>query len=172
MIILGLGLIAVELFVIPGFGVAGVAGAGCVLVGIVGTFVSDSLATEAGQSDLVHGLVATFTALATAGVAAWLLFRHLETIPLFGRFILRTEIGAASGPGNASVGLLESIGPSPTPLEAGDIGVAETDLRPAGRANFDGRPVDVKSVSDYIDRGRRVRVVSVGRFAIEVEEAQ
>jgi hypothetical protein len=32
--------------------------------------------------------------------------------------------------------------------------------------------VDVKSVGDYIDRGTRVRVVSVGRFAIEVEEAE
>ncbi|MHC5006852.1 MAG: NfeD family protein, partial [Planctomycetota bacterium] len=69
-------------------------------------------------------------------------------------------------------GLLEALGSGERPLETGSIGVAETDLRPAGRADFEGRLVDVKSVGDYIDRGTRVRVVSVGRFAIEVEEAE
>ncbi len=57
-------------------------------------------------------------------------------------------------------------------MEPGDVGVAATDLRPAGRASFEGRPVDVKSVSTYIERGSPVRVVSVDRFVIEVEETQ
>ncbi|MHC4219561.1 MAG: NfeD family protein [Planctomycetota bacterium] len=170
LIILGLGLIAVELFVIPGFGVAGIAGAACLLVGLVGTFISDDLSTPAGQSDLVTGVAATFTSLLAAGIAAWLLFRQIETLPLLGRFILKAEVSEAGGEGP---GMLEAIGgTAERPLEAGSTGVAETDLRPAGRANFDGRLVDVKSIGDYIDRGTRVRVVTVGRFAIEVEEAE
>ena len=56
-------------------------------------------------------------------------------------------------------------------MQAGDQGVAETDLRPSGRASFSGRMVDVISVSGYIAAGRPVRVMSVGRFAIEVEDA-
>ena len=64
------------------------------------------------------------------------------------------------------------MGPARPPLEADDIGIAETDLRPTGRADFDGRLVDVKSVSTYIERGTRLRVVSVGRFVIEVEDAR
>jgi membrane-bound serine protease (ClpP class) len=173
LIVVGLALIALELFIVPGFGVAGVGGAGCVLVGLVGTFVSDDLSTPAGQSDLIAGVTATFTALLAAGIAAWLLFRQIETLPLLGRFILKAEVGeaqhAAAGDG---MGLLEAIGSGERPLETGSVGVAETDLRPAGRADFEGRLVDVKSVGDYIDRGTRVRVVSVGRFAIEVEEAE
>ncbi len=171
LIVVGLGLVAVELFIIPGFGVPGVAGAGCVLVGLVGTFVSDDLSTPAGQSDLIQGLAATFTALLAAGIGGWLLFRQLEALPLLGRFILRTEVGASAGP-TAGTGLLEAMGAAQHVLGAGDVGFAETDLRPSGRANFDGRLVDVQSVGDYIERGTRVRVVAVGRFAIEVEAAE
>ncbi len=171
LIAVGLGLIGVELFVIPGFGFAGVGGAACVLVGLIGTFVSEDLSTPAGQSDLLQGLAATFTALFAAGVAAWLLFRQMETLPVLGRFILKTELTPAE-PGMPSAGLLESIGPARLPLQAGDLGIAETDLRPSGRADFDGRLVDVKSIGAYIDRGARLRVVTVGPFGIEVEDAR
>ena len=58
------------------------------------------------------------------------------------------------------------------PLQAGDLGIAETDLRPSGRADFNGRLVDVKSVGAYIERGTRLRVASVGPFGIEVEDAR
>ena len=169
---LGLALIGVELFIIPGFGLAGVGGAACVLVGLIGTFVSDDLGTPAGQSDLLKGLAAVFTALFAAGVASWFLFRQLESLPLLGRFVLKTELGAPDGSATAGSGLLESMGHARPPLEADDIGIAETDLRPTGRADFDGRLVDVKSVSTYIERGTRLRVVSVGRFVIEVEDAR
>jgi membrane-bound ClpP family serine protease len=172
LIVVGLGLISVELFIVPGFGVAGIGGAACLLVGLVGTFVSDDLNTPAGQSDLVAGITATFTALLAAGIGSWLLFRQLETLPVLGRFILKTEVGQPAGAAVGGPGLLEAIGSGERPLETGSIGVAETDLRPAGRADFDGRLVDVKSVGGYIDRGTRVRVVSVGRFVIEVEEAE
>lgn len=168
----GILLIGVELFILPGFGVAGIAGAASLLVGLVGSFVSDDLRTPAGQSDLLTGLAATLTALGAAGVAFWLLFRQMEHVPLFGRFVLHAEVGQTPAGDETGGGLLEAMGATQRPMEAGQIGVAETDLRPAGRANFDGRLVDVKSVGEYIERGTRVRVVSVGRFAIEVEEAQ
>ena len=54
---------------------------------------------------------------------------------------------------------------------AGDTGVASTDLRPAGRGEFGGKLFDVKSVGSFIDAGSPIRVVSAGRFVIEVEEA-
>jgi membrane-bound serine protease (ClpP class) len=168
----GLALIAVELFIIPGFGVAGIGGAACLLVGLVGTFVSADMGTPEGQSELVAGITATVTALLAAGIGCWLIFRQIENLPVLGRFILKAEVSEAQSGTGGGAGLLESIGGSERPLETGFVGVAETDLRPAGRANFEGRLVDVKSVGAYIDRGTRVRVVSVGRFAIEVEDAE
>ncbi len=172
LIMLGLLLVAAELFVIPGFGVAGILGALCLLVGLVGTFVSGDLRTPTGQSELVVGLVATLTSLFAAGVVLWLVAKQMETLPVLGRFVLKTELGAADRGEGAGLGLLEAMGQARRALEPGDLGVAATDLRPAGRASFQGRPVDVKSVSTYIERGSPVRVVSVGRFVIEVEETE
>ena len=172
LIMLGLLLVAAELFVIPGFGVAGILGALCLLVGLVGTFVSGDLRTPTGQSELVVGLVATLTSLFAAGVVLWLVTKQMETLPILGKLVLKTELGAADRGEGAGLGLLEAMGQARRALEPGDLGVAATDLRPAGRASFQGRPVDVKSVSTYIERGTPVRVVSVGRFVIEVEETE
>ena len=172
LIMLGLLLVAAELFVIPGFGVAGISGALCLLVGLVGTFVSGDLRTPTGQSELVVGLVATLTSLFAAGVVLWLVTKQMETLPILGKLVLKTELGAADRGEGAGLGLLEAMGQARRALELGDLGVAATDLRPAGRARFEGRPVDVKSVRTYIERGTPVRVVSVGRFVIEVEETE
>ncbi len=172
LIMLGLLLVAAELFVIPGFGVAGISGAVCLLVGLVGTFVSGDLRTPTGQSELVVGLTATLTSLFAAGIVVWLVARQMESIPVLGKLVLKTELGAADRAEGAGLGLLEAMGHGHRALEPGDVGVAATDLRPAGRASFEGRPVDVKSVSTYIERGSPVRVVSVDRFVIEVEETQ
>ncbi len=172
LIMLGLLLVAAELFVIPGFGVAGILGAVCLLVGLVGTFVTGDLSSPTGQSELVVGLAATLTSLFTAGIVVWLVARQLESIPVLGKLVLKTELGARDSAQGAGLGLLEAMGHGRRALEPGDVGVAATDLRPAGRASFEGRPVDVKSVSTYIERGTPVRVVSVDRFVIEVEETQ
>jgi membrane-bound ClpP family serine protease len=50
--------------------------------------------------------------------------------------------------------------------------VAATDLRPSGRGQFTGRLVDVSSNGEWIERGSPIRIVSVGRFEIEVEVAR
>ena len=171
LIIAGLGLFALELFVVPGFGLAGVAGAGCVLVGLVGTFITADIRSPAGQRELLQGLGVTCTAVFAAGVVCWLLFRQIDTIPVLGQFILKSQLASSDDEPAAQSGLLDALRGSQRPLEPGDKGMVQTDLRPAGRANFGGRPVEVTSVTGYIDKGAPVRVVSVGRFVIEVEKA-
>jgi membrane-bound serine protease (ClpP class) len=172
LILVGVLLILVELFVLPGVGAPGIVGVVCLLAGLVGTFMSDDLSSPQGQSELWTGLIGTMTALFGAGVAMWLISRHLHSIPVINRLILKTELGADSGAGGAGLGLLEAMGAPQRALAPGDVGTAVTDLRPAGRADFAGKIADVKSVGSFVERGRSVRVVSVGRFAIEVEDAE
>lgn len=177
----GLLLVLAELFLIPGTGLAGVGGAVCLLVGLVGTFISGDVSSPQGQNQLWTGVAATFTAVFVSGVAMWFISRQLHSFPIINRLILHTELkdpdadamAVAGTAGGASVGLLEAMGPrreSQRALQQGDLGVAETDLRPAGRAMFNGRMIDVKSVGNYIAKGTPVRILSVGRFVIEVEE--
>ena len=179
-IILGLAFIGVELFVLPGMGITGLLGVALLLCGFVGTFLTDSLQTPQGRDDLMTGLAGTLAGIFAAGVGMWLISRHIRSLPMFERLILRTELqggepfGGPAGSGEAPerrTGLLESIAAPQRALSPGDLGTAITDMRPAGRAEFHGRIVDVQSAGSFIDRGRPVRVVTVGRFMIEVEEA-
>jgi membrane-bound serine protease (ClpP class) len=172
LVVIGAGIVLVlmELFIIPGFGVAGVAGIGCLLVGIVGTFISGDLRTPQGQEELWTGLGMTFTAIFLAGVSVWFLSRYFESLPLLNRFVLQSDGRSGAAP-SRSTGLLAAMGATSGALNLGDVGLAETDLRPIGRASFAGRLVDVQATGSYISRGAPVRVVSVGRFVIEVEEA-
>ena len=172
----GLALIAAEIFVIPGFGIAGLGGVACLLVGLVGTFISADLDTTAGRNELWTGLGATLTAMFAAGILIWLISKNVRVMPLLNGVVLKAQVDGSrpeGGPGDAGAGgLLEAMRTGEAGLAPGDLGVAETDLRPAGRADFGGRLVDVKSIGSYIDQGTPIRVVSVGRFVIEVEETK
>jgi membrane-bound serine protease (ClpP class) len=170
LIVLGLLLVGMEVFVIPGFGVAGVAGAICLLAGLVGTFVTGDLRTPQGQDELFTGIISTLTALFAGGVGIWLVSRQLKTVPFFNRLVLNTELAKSERPAEQKVGLLEAMAGPQRALAVGDVGVAATDLRPAGRGRFDDRMVDVQSPGRYIEKGRPIRVLSVGRYVIEVEE--
>ena len=165
----GIVLVFAELFLFPGFGVAGVAGIACLLVGIVGTFISGDLRTPQGQGELWVGMGTTFTALFLAGVAVWFLSRYFDSLPLLNRFVLHTD--GRSTQEIAGGGLIAAMSAAGGALSPGDVGVAETDLRPSGRANFAGRMIDVQATGSYISRGAPVRVVAVGRLVIEVEDA-
>ncbi|MDY7107825.1 MAG: hypothetical protein SYC29_04230 [Planctomycetota bacterium] len=171
LIAIGLILVAAEFFIIPGFGVAGVAGAICLLVGLVGTFVSGDVTTAQGKDELFTGIVSTLAALFAAGVGIWFISRQLNSFPLLNRLILRAEVAGRGRTGEGSVGLLEAMAEPQRALQVGDLGTAETDLRPAGRGSFEGRMVDVQSPGMYIEKGSSIRVISVGRYVIEVEEA-
>ena len=168
----GLVLVVVELFILPGLGIAGVAGAICLLVGIVGTFVSADVSTVEGRDQMWTGFILTIISVFGAGVIIWLLSRTVHNVPLVNRLILHAELknGGAAGAGEP-MGLLQAMGASSPAIQMGALGVAETDLRPSGRALVNGRMLDVKSVGSYINKGTPVRVVSVGQFVIEVEEA-
>jgi membrane-bound serine protease (ClpP class) len=163
----GLLLIAVELFVLPGVGIAGVAGVVCLLIGLIGTFVSDDLNSIGAQNELWVGLITTLTSMFIAGVAIWFISRQIHSLPLFNQLILNTELKDET----PSTSLLEAMGAAPpAALSAGDLGIAETDLRPSGRAEIKGRLVDVQSTGGYIEKGTPIRVLNVGKYVVEVEE--
>jgi hypothetical protein len=171
LIALGLVLLAAELFVVPGLGVAGFAGAVCLLVGIVGTFITSDLGSFDGQDELGTGLLSTLTAIFAAGVGMWILSRHIHSFPVISRLMLKAELSSPSQPRSARVGMLEAMAAKPQRvLAVGDVGVAATDLRPSGRATFDERMVDVQTLGRFVPRGASVRVTTVDRYVIEVEE--
>ena len=59
--------------------------------------------------------------------------------------------------------------PTATPLQAGQTGTAITQLRPSGKADIDGKRVDVVTKGDFVPKGSTVRVAMVKGTRIVVE---
>jgi len=164
MILLGIILLALEVFVIPGFGIAGISGIVLVLAGIIFTFVPAEPASFPGVLPRLPGTwallrkaltIVTLSMLCSLLLSLWLR-RFLPSLPYFNRLILST-------PGQATVG--GPIAPDAVWPPLGAAGRAVTDLRPGGSAEFaDGaqtRVVSVVADSGFVPRGSTVVVRQV-----------
>lgn len=163
--VLGLGCLALEIFVIPGFGVFGVSGILLVLASLI--MASQTFTGLSLEYDLAHAgqTVATLGgALFAVIIASYLLSQHLHRVPLLRELVL-------TGPGHAPGE--PKLRPDLTAPEAELLnaeGTAATILRPAGKARIKGRLVDVVSEGAFIQEGARVMVVQVAKNRIVVRE--
>jgi len=141
LIIVGILLIIVEIFLIPGFGFAGVIG---LIMMIGGAFlVADTLA-----EGFIYLLI-------TLMVVALLIFIGVKTgkiKKLWGKISLKEKQDSNEG----------YVAPK---LEyssyLGKTGTALTLLRPAGSALIDGERVDVVTDGSFISKNSRIKVIAV-----------
>ncbi|HBV98129.1 MAG: hypothetical protein JL50_00520 [Peptococcaceae bacterium BICA1-7] len=140
-LLLGVIALVIEIFVLPGFGVAGLAG--IILVGW-GIFLMAVDVTQATMA-LVWALAAT-AVLIFAGVK---LFNKLN---LWKRLTLDTKQKNDQGYVAPREGLAAYVGKT---------GVALTPLRPSGTAEISGERLDVVTEGDFISPGAAVQVVRV-----------
>jgi membrane-bound serine protease (ClpP class) len=140
----GLVLLAVEAFVLPGFGVAGFLGILAVLASIVLSMVGRR---PTGTDIAVAGGVIAGS-LAVVLVVSWQLLRHLSADQQRQRGTLWATTSRAQG---------YVASPLRTDL-VGAEGVALTDLRPAGTARFGDERVDVVSEGPFVTAGTAVRI--------------
>jgi membrane-bound serine protease (ClpP class) len=139
----GLLLLGVEIFVLPGFGVAGILGIAVVLGGSALAWM------ELGP---VWGLLSGVISLGVAGVAFYLLPRTRA-----GKRLVLESSQAGSAP---DPHYRELVGRS---------GVAITPLRPSGTLDLAGARYDVVTDGSYVEAGTAVTVVSVEGVRIVVE---
>lgn len=149
---IGLALIAVEIFVLPGFGISGIAG----ITLTVGSLFLIMLNNDAfdfefvAMNDLLYALAAALGG--TLGGMILLLVggtRLPET--KFFKHVALTDTQ------NRSEGYV-SFQLSGTLL--GRQGTAETVLRPSGKVSIDGKMYDAYTRGDYIQKGQTVEVIS------------
>jgi len=160
----GLILILLEIFLIPGFGFAGIFGIALVLVSLVGamTRATPDGAWLPAWNELQLPVFKTGVALVGTGVGALILGRFLPRSRLFGRLALTTATAAAEG---------YTASPD-TSAMVGQTGVALTPLRPAGAARIDGQHLDVVTSGEFINAGAMVRVVEAHGNRIVVAQAE
>ncbi len=163
-VIFGLVLIALEIFVIPGFGLPGITGIILFLFGLTMTFVGSEPATI---PSVLPSLDVTWDALrkglfiVTGGMVCSLLLsfwlnRFLPRIPYFNKLILTTTAGGVAAP---AAGISREDG---GPV-VGENALAVTDLRPGGSARLEssGSVTPVVSDSGFVQAGARLVVREV-----------
>jgi len=144
----GVILLAVELFVTPGFGITGIVGLAALLGGLGLSLVGAGATWEVIITAI--GQVAVSLLLALAVSLAML--RFLPRLPFGRRLVLETELTAQEGFASA---------PETDRAWLGKRGTAASTLRPAGIADIEGERVDVVSDGEFIDEGEPITVVRV-----------
>ncbi|MDX2131699.1 MAG: NfeD family protein [Planctomycetota bacterium] len=167
---IGIGLLLVEAFVLPGFGVAGVVGLVLLFAGLIGTFLPRGEGGFPGIGEggrpAIYGSTAVLLATFTAGVVMYFIAKNFGSLPILGRLVLKDP-----GTTEESEGFLaDAFPPSPAEgVKVGDEGVALTPLRPAGRVEVGERVIDAVAEFGFIDAGSRVRIVTMDGFRTGVE---
>jgi len=145
---IGVLLLALEVFVLPGVTVAGIAGIVALGAGLGMTLVGAGATVSVVITAL--GRVAVSVLLAMAG--AFALFRVLPRLPFGRRLVLETGMDADRGYVSA---------PDSDHQWLGRTGAAVSPLRPAGMAQIDDTRVDVVSEGEFIDAGTPITVTRV-----------
>ncbi|MEG1581991.1 MAG: NfeD family protein [Clostridia bacterium] len=159
-VFLGIGLILVmlELF-IPGFGVFGIGGFLCMIVGTVARTIEHGLsATEIVLYItyiiliyvFVIGIIVSILVLSAkyGALAKTSLFENKTTLPVTDKKKLREQ--------NKMIG---------------KKGIAVTDLKPCGKVDIDGEVIDVISTKKYIYYGTSVVITDICDETYHVEKA-
>jgi membrane-bound serine protease (ClpP class) len=148
----GLVLLIVEIFVIPGFGVAGIAGIALMLASVVMSLLALDFRVSWDLGLVNRALLTVSTSVILTVVAGYLLIRLLPATGATRRLVLGQALTIQEGFTSHDPSDEETI-----PL--GTTGEAASDLRPAGKVRVGGRKLDAVSEGGYIGSGARVRIV-------------
>lgn len=174
LLLVGIGLVLVEIFVLPGFGVAGILGIGCVLVGLFGMLIRnapDELPwphTPTDWQSLSSGAISLSLGFAGFLVLAWLLSRFLPKT----QFMSGLVLPPASPRGAGSQISMTAPPRSSTPIQVGQRGNVVSRLRPAGKARFGDTLVDVVGTGEFLDTGTQVEIIAINGSRVVVKKAE
>jgi len=160
----GVAFIAAEIFVIPGFGVAGITG----LILTLGSLVLIMLNNDAFDFGFVSyiAILRAFAVVMVGAVGSIVLF-FVATSRLSNSRSMNPIILSETQPraaGYTASFRLESM--------IGRMGTAQTVLRPSGKVLIDGKVYDAFTRGEYIERGTPVEVISEETTSLKVKPVQ
>ena len=162
----GIILLAAEILVLPGFGVAGVSGILLMIFSLISSLVGNvgfdyEMPEVRGGLGLMQAMIVVMLPVVLAFGALVLWGQNLLNTRAFQRLVLNDS--SASAGDAPALGYEASIAP-------GSEGVALTDLRPIGRVQFDGKNYEGRARFGYIEKGDKVRLVELQRFTALVDK--
>lgn len=149
--IVGVILLLLEIFVIPGFGIAGISGIAFIVCSFAFSMVSnDGFDFSLTAPNLLfRSFMIVILSIIGAIVVAVIFGKSILKTDAFKRLVLSDEQKAGSGYVSSvvNVNLINKVG------------VATTDLRPSGKVEIEGVRYDAVALDGYVDKGLVVYVV-------------
>lgn len=160
-LILGISLIALEVFVIPGFGLAGVAGITCVVASLIFIMLgNDNLNFDFVPSEEIRkASLVVVIGMFSSVLLLLILGYRLTSSKIFKRVALVTEQKREDG----------YIATSYTEDLIGKEGIATTILRPSGRVEIEDDIYDAYTRGEYVEEGEKIEVVSQEGTSLKVK---
>jgi membrane-bound serine protease (ClpP class) len=151
--VIGIILLGLEIFVIPGFGVAGVSGILLIVIGLT-MGVIDNIAFEFEGTAAFTKVAKVFfriiiTVFGSLALSLWI-SKKVGTSRLFKNVSLEATHNKSEGFVGVDVHLQDMVGRK---------GIAYTTLRPSGRIKIDEEIFDAKAEIGYIDKNTEVKVI-------------
>jgi len=164
--VIGVILIIVEIFALPGFGVTGIAG-----IVLVVTSLTLAMINNIGfdfkpvrPDNVIISLFIVFISIFIAIIASYFLTKKLFTQNrLFGSLALETVQSKDDGYSTADIHYREMIGKR---------GIAHSILRPAGKVMIDGELFDATALTGYIEKGENIEVVKYETTQLVVKKLE
>jgi len=159
---MGVFLLLIEIFIIPGFGIAGTAGLilvfGSLFAGLIGN-VGLQFPSGGAIRSAIGTMALTLILLVILGYS---LSRYLPRSNRFKQLVLSPELDSAYG---------YTAAESEDTL-VGRTGTTISPLRPSGAADIEGRRIDVVTAGEFIPSGAAIRVVDVRGSRVEVRRVE
>lgn len=150
--IVGLILIALEVFVIPGFGVAGISGILLVLTGLVLSMIHNVNFdfSETNPTELNNAMASLLFALIGLFAVMFFFGKSIIESKAFQKIVLNDTIEGKVNIQQESQLIQEQIGKE---------GPAFTALRPMGKIKLDNQIFEAKTYGEWVDKGQNVKVI-------------
>jgi len=158
--IVGVGLLLVEIFVIPGFGLAGVGGIACIIAGIYLSLVG--ALEHVTWHDLGGAAYRLGLALLVTILGAIALARFGPRTGIWRKISLPDEQKRDEG----------YVAAKNYRSYLGKTGIALTPLRPAGTGQFGEERLDVVTEGEFIEQNRPIKIVRVEGYRLVVRESK
>lgn len=157
----GIILIALEIFVIPGFGIAGIGGITLTVGSLIFVMINNDGFdfSQVKSQDAVVAIVTTLAALIGSIVLLFVGGVRLANSKVFDRVALKGTQERSEGYHASS---------NPTSI-MGHRGAAHTVLRPSGKVMIEGKLYDAYTPGGYIEKGTAVEVVDDSGSSLKVK---
>lgn len=159
---LGLGLIAVEIFILPGFGIAGIAGITLTVGSLILIMVNnDAFDFEfVPANEILYAVAAAFGGILGGIVLLFVGGARLSNTRIFKRIALVQTQETSEG---------YVVKPAAESMK-GKRGTAYTVLRPAGKVMIDGQLYDAYTRGEYLEKGDTIEVLDDETTSLRVKK--